>query len=295
MVRPALSAARGIDILDILAAFPDRAFTFSEIARAAKINTASCHAILNVLVTAGYLSRSVNGRSYRLGRAALALGKAAIKAHPLASLAEPVIEELARELDLAVLLNTTAGDDIVCVLSCPDPAGRRGAMDVGERLPLVPPTGIPFLAWSPEEEIVAWIARAPVPQRDDLAEEWRHMLALTRERGFQVTLRTTNKATVSSMMSEMASRRGKIDYRDEITRYVSSLDGHMFQPEAIQLDELYEIALIASPLFDQTGQVAYNLCLSGFTEPLSGATIIAHSERLLHACLRVMQEDRARN
>lgn len=294
MVRPALSAARGFDILDILAAFPERAFTFSEIARAAKINTASCHAILNALVSSGYLMRSPNGRSYRLGRALLAIGKAALKAHPLAVLAEPVAEELARELGVNVLLNTTVGSDIVCVHSCPDPMGRRGAMDVGERLPLVPPAGQPFLAWSSEEEIAAWIARAPSPHNEDLAAEWRRMLALTRERGFQVSLRMASKATISAMMSEMASRQGKIDYRDEISRYVTALDSHLVQPETIEAAEYYDIMLIASPLFDQTGKVAYNLCLSGFTGQTSGAKIIAHSQRLVSACLRVMQEVRAR-
>lgn len=294
MVRPALSAARGLEILDILAALPDRAFTFSEIARAAKINTASCHAILNVLVSSGYLTRSPNGRSYRLGRALLASGRAAFKAHPLAALAEPVAEELARELEVSVLLTTTVGSEIVCVLSVPDPMGRRGAIDVGERLPLVPPAGTPFLAWSSEAEIETWIARAPLPHRVELAGEWRRMLALTRERGFQVSLRTNHRATISAIMSELASRQGKIDYRDEISRYVNSLDAHVVQPETIETDEYYDIVLVSSPLFDQTGNVAYNLCLSGFTERVSGAKIIDYSERLVSACLRVMQEVRAR-
>ena len=57
MSRPALAATRAISILDFLAAHPDDAFTLSDLAARLGINVASAHALLTVLVEAGYLGR----------------------------------------------------------------------------------------------------------------------------------------------------------------------------------------------------------------------------------------------
>src|SRR5689334_18817876 len=69
MARPALSATRGIEILDLLAAFPTQAFTLSEIARASGINVSSCHSVLNALLVRGYLSHGASPKTYVLGPA----------------------------------------------------------------------------------------------------------------------------------------------------------------------------------------------------------------------------------
>ena len=72
-----------IDAIDLLAAFPERTFTLSEIARAAKINIASCHAVMNALIDRGYLTRRGDQRTYSLGPALMAIGAAALKSQPL--------------------------------------------------------------------------------------------------------------------------------------------------------------------------------------------------------------------
>ena len=63
MSRPALAASRSLEIIELFTSFPERTFTFSEVIKATKINTASCHAILNVLTEKGYLLRSDINRS----------------------------------------------------------------------------------------------------------------------------------------------------------------------------------------------------------------------------------------
>ena len=49
MSRPALSATRSIEIIELLATFPERQFNLSDIVKATGINIASTHAILNTL------------------------------------------------------------------------------------------------------------------------------------------------------------------------------------------------------------------------------------------------------
>ncbi|QVI19887.1 helix-turn-helix domain-containing protein [Nocardia tengchongensis] len=62
-------------MVSFLAAHPDRSFSLSELARAAEITTATCHAILVSLVEAGWVTRT--DLTYGLGPAMLAIGRAA--------------------------------------------------------------------------------------------------------------------------------------------------------------------------------------------------------------------------
>ncbi|CAN7397020.1 helix-turn-helix domain-containing protein [Phenylobacterium sp. LjRoot219] len=291
MPRPALSASRGVDILDFLAGFPGRSFTLSEIARAAKINVASCHAVLSALTERGYLSRT-SQRTYALGPALVAVGHAALKSQPLVARAREAAEELAAEFGVGVLLSAVVGDEILGVVAIDTPDGRDPGLRVGERMPLAPPVGAPFLAWSSAEAIDAWIARRAGAADAQLVAEWREALATIRRRGFQVTLRAPDSSELASLMAEMASGRQAPQYKDQMIRLVGSLDHHLSQPAELQPDALYDIVLIAAPIFDQNGEAAFNLCLGGFPEPVSGARIQAYADRLVRTCVQIMRENR---
>jgi DNA-binding IclR family transcriptional regulator len=293
VARPALSASRSIEVIDFLAAFPSRSFTLSEIARAAKINVASCHAVLAALTERGYLARSANQRTYTLGPALVAVGEAALKSQPLIARAKAAAQELFAETGAPVLLSTRIGDEIVGVVSIADAAGRGPGLSVGERRPLVPPVGASFLAWSPEAVIEAWIARSAAPHHDALAQEWRHSVGLTRKRGFQVTLRTREGPEIAALIAEMSAGRRAPDYKEGVARLIHSLDLHLEQPETIEPAQLYDVVLIAAPIFDQHGEAAFNLCLGGFAETLPGSVITAYADRLLRTCVQIMREDRA--
>lgn len=295
VARPALSASRSVDVIDLLATFPDKSFTLTEISRTAKINIASCHAVVSALVTRGYLARSPNGRAYTLGPMLAAVGQAALKGQPMIARARAAANELSRELGVPVSLTTVIGDEIVALVSVPDPAGRAAAIRIAERRPLVAPLGAPFVAWAPEEAIEAWIARNTLPQNQDRSEEWRHILALTRQRGYQVTLRSPNSQGFAAMRAELASGARLPDYKEELFSLFASLDHDLDQPETIEPDQLYDIVLIGSPLFNRSGEAVLSLNLGDFSEKLTGATITSYADRLVRACLEIMRADRARH
>jgi hypothetical protein len=166
-------------------------------------------------------------------------------------------------------------------------------MWVGERLPLVPPLGAPFLAWAPEHAVEAWIASRASPPERRLADEWRRNLDLTRQRGFQIALRSSNGPTIASMMLEMASGGPGGEYKSELTRLINTLEDYNPQPEEILADQLYDVMMIAAPIFDRTGAAVFNLSLGGFAKKLSGAMINDYAERLVRTCLEIMRADRA--
>jgi DNA-binding IclR family transcriptional regulator len=282
-----------MEVLDFLAAFPGRAFTLSEIARAAKINVASCHAVLNALVSRGYLSRSANEKTYSLGPALVAIGHSALKSQPLILRAQDAARELSRELALPVMLTSLVGDEILAVDCVKSPSGKSPSMRVGQRMPLVPPVGSSFLAWSSETAIEAWITRMAPPGDSKFVEDWRQDLALIRKRGYQVTLRTPNSANIASIMANIASSRKAPDFRSHMIDMIHATDERLFHPKSIESKENYLVALIGAPIFDQKGEAAFCLCLVEFPEKISGAKIKVYSDRLVHACLHVMRNDRA--
>lgn len=287
MARPALSATRGLDIVDFLAAFPTRDFTLSEIVRASGINPASCHAVLNALVDRGYVARVPGQKTFRLGPVLIAAGDAALRAQPLVALAREEAALLADEFDIPVMMSAAVGDDIVGVLAQPDPQGRMPSLRTGERRPLVPPLGAPFVAWADEAAIEEWLARAGEAQQVQ-----RRNLALIRERGFQVALRSPGNARLAPEIGDMARGREAPRYRDHMVGLVSGL-GAIQMPEDIRTEASYDVILIAVPLFDRSGACAFNLCLTDFVQPLSGGEILIRAERLVAACLKIMQADRA--
>lgn len=292
MPRPALSASRSVDIINFLAQFPGRSFTLSEIVRAAKINVASCHAILKALTDRGYLSKSSKG-TYSLGPVLIAIGDTALKSQPLVSRAQEAARELFRDFGIPVLLSALIGDEIVAIMVVHDRQGRGPGIEVGERRPLLPPVGAPFIAWGSEQAIEAWLAKALPGQRQAQVTKWRAALALIRKRGFQVTARSPEGSAVGAQIAQLAAGRQVSGFQDRMKDLLGSLGDHLSQLEAIDPEETYDTQLIAAPIFDREGGCAFNLCFGGFPDRVSGALIQTYAERLVRACLQVIRADRA--
>lgn len=281
MARPALSAARGLDIIDILATSAARSMTLSEIMRASGINVASCHAVLNVLVERGYLSRDATTKTYALGPAIYGAGQAALDAQPLLAHATSAAHALFDDLHIPVSMTAAVGREIVGVISINDQSGRRPLLRAGERRERVPPIGAPFVAWSGEEAIAEWLAASPDRSAEAITR-LRHGVETIRDRGFEVLLRT---AEVSPAASELLALAGKD---------VHALGPNMALPQRIDPTLRYDVMMIAAPIFDRSGAGVYSLCLGPFADLLSGARVLELADRLLKACVEVMHADRAR-
>lgn len=277
-------------MIDFLARFPGRAFSLSDIVKGTGINLASCHAVLNVLLERGYVARR-SDKSYGLGPALVAMGQVAMAGQPLLAATREAAQALSEELDLATLASTVIGDEIVGVLAIDRPDGRSVGLNVGERMPLVPPVGASFLAWSAPEEVEAWLDRAASDAEADQRAHWREGLASIRARGFQVELRAPGGEALAARMDAMAAGSGAVRYKSALLDLVRGMR-HLVQPNAIEDAETYSVMLIAAPVFDREGACVYNLCLGGFREPLTGRDVRALGERLIRTCLEVMEADR---
>lgn len=292
MSRLALSASRSFDIIELLATFPDRGFSMSEISRATGINIASCHAVLTTLTSRGYLTRSATDKAYKLGLSLIAVGHGAEKSQPMAVRAMEAADKLHRELGVGALLCSAIGDEILAVYSLNGPTGLSPGLHDGERLPLVAPIGAPFVVWTSAEEIEEWLARRPGTIDPDEDARFRRDIALIRNRGYQLYFKTAETTSFASLITEMSATNAVSDYKGKISDLAQSFQYHMAQPTIIEEAAEYDLTLIAAPIFDRNGNPSFNLGLGGFPEPLTGKMINHYAERLLLACLEVMRTER---
>lgn len=291
MVRPALSASRGFDILELLALSAEQGLTLSELSRATGINPSSCHAVLHVLGERGYAVRDAASRRYVLAALPAALGQAALAAQPLLARARHAADRVGAETRLPILISAAVGSDIVGVYARADPSGRLPGLRLGERRPMVPPLGAPFLAWAGEAAIAAWLAKAPAGEAPAASEERGRGVAAIRARGFEVLVSST---TTSRLASEMAALAGsaRTATGEDGARF-HALGPNMALPEDLDPGRFYDVVLIAAPVFDATGACLYNMCLGPFPDPLDGKQIERLGELLMRACLEAMHTSRS--
>jgi DNA-binding IclR family transcriptional regulator len=278
MARPALAAARAVDVINFLASRPTEAFTLSDLVRHVDINPASAHALLAVLTEAGYLERHTSHRTYRLGPALVALGNAALTANPAVATAANEAQTIARELHLEVAVTVTAGESILFAARAGEHRPHGVPLHVGHSLPLAPPLGAVFVAWSNAADRDAWLARAP---RLLSADERAHQLAVldaVRTRGYSVGLEDEARRALSDSLAE-----GEAGAR--IHDLLVDLGRAEYQLTEIDTARRYDVSMIAAPVFGADGRVVAALTLSGLTPSVDARQVAALGERVRGAAL----------
>ncbi len=285
MPRPALSAARAVAVLDFLAAHPRDSFTLSDISARLDINLASAHSLLAVLADAGYVVRSGRQRTFGLGPAVVALGMAALERHTAIDLARDAARQLAADLALEVAVSAPAGEDIVFLARAGELQPRGIPVHVGQRVPLAPPLGSVFVAWTDAAE---WLARSQRPEQ--LAE----VLVAVRGRGYSVALELETRRALGSALEELADAPAGGDLHDAVAGIVSDLDHSDYQLRTIDPAASYDVSMIAAPVFGPASEVVLAISLVGFPTRLLGATLTEHGERLRDAALVVTRQSGGR-
>jgi len=283
--RPALAASRAIDILNFMAAVPQKAHSLTELVRQLDLNPASCHALLGALTRDGYLERHPRRRTYRLGPALVAIGYGALECHPAVAIARAEAETVARALGLECLLTGRVGDMLIALARIGRVEPAVDVLRVGQRVPMIPPLGTPFLAWAGREAIEAWAARGGD------ADRARHLAALAavRRRGYAVTLLGPAQARLGALVSSLAAAPHAADLQARVATLIAELGDDYLLPD-VDPDEPSRVGLISVPIFDAQGEVAYTLSLLGFPRPLRREEIDGFARQLTDASGAVMRQ-----
>lgn len=316
MSRPSPQTDRLIALVDLLAAHPSDDFTLAEIARGLGVGKATVHPMLTTLTRAGWLLRHPVRRTYRLGPAIVAAGRAAATGETPLDLSRPVMRTLAAETGLGTLALVPCGDaadadDLRVGELVRTGAGREGALGLrlGDRVRPRPPLGAVTVAWAGPDAVEAWLSSldtepaAPVPgsrpylrgapPESPVVTEARKgllpALAGVRGRGWALEtvdhLRDRLGALVRDLEIELGTGDWDIAGRTAALRRAMNEVGQAFDlaealPAVIDPDTEYRASSINAPVFDADGSVAVVLCLIDHHAPVAGRDVIALGERL---------------
>jgi len=270
--RRAPAVERSVAVLNHLAAHPGEKLTLSEIAREVGLNKATLHAILGALADAGYLVRDPARKSYGLGPALIALGNAASSTHPAVDYALPEMQALTDELGLDCVASAAIHDEIVILARSGTPRPFGVYVLPGQRLPLTPPIGTVFVAWSSQEEIDHWLGRLGADVKADALKRLRSAVEAVRQRGYSVGLEGGTRVGRSGEARPLTLEEG-----------VRSVRSEEYAPVEIQPAESYRVNQIGAPVFGPDGGVAIALFVIGFPGRISGAEVARIAERLTTA------------
>lgn len=280
MPRPALSATRATQVLSQLAVHPDGQWTIAELSRTLDINLSSLHAILATLEAEGFVRRDPVSRSYRLGPSAAALGMGALRSQPVITAAEHDLDALATELNLEGFVTAAGGDTIVVLARVGHHRPSSPSLRVAQRIPLVPPLGMVFVAWAGDAERAAWLDRAAT----DDAERRRREGALTavRTRGFAVGLEVPERQQFGAAVAATPDRPAS-EAAQTVGRALDDLARTEYQLADIVDDATYRVSVLAAPVFDRHGHVELALTLAGFDTPVTAGELRSLGSRLRDA------------
>lgn len=254
-----LSALRALQVLDFLTVNERSTFTLSELSKSLDVSPGSMFAVLKVMSDGGYVIRHPRHKTYTLGPAVVAAGHAAAGAHPVIGLARTEMVNLAAATGLECSGTVMVGRDILCIAVEGKPSGRQLELVPGQRIPLQPPFGQPFLAWLAPTELREWITELP----DDLQERVATYLtaygSAVRDRGYTVGLGDPGPER-RSLTRELAERPNDLALRKALLEQFFDDQPHYAVLE-VDPDAEYDVGNIAAPVFDPDGRVAFCLTL----------------------------------
>ncbi|MGM0928192.1 MAG: IclR family transcriptional regulator [Actinomycetota bacterium] len=134
-VREVKSAARTIDILEVLAARGNAPVTIRELCSVLDAPRSSLYALLRTLIDAGWVRTDPSRTTYSIGIRALLAGTTYLDADPLLKVIRPQLGLLGKKVGGTVNFGRLDGGHIVYLATWEAPGQERTAARVGRRLP----------------------------------------------------------------------------------------------------------------------------------------------------------------
>jgi DNA-binding IclR family transcriptional regulator len=279
---------RGFAILEFLAERHDKSFTLSEIARELDLNKATCLNLLSTLSASGYVMRQAAGKTYSIGPALIRLGHAATRRYGSVELARSEMEILSSRFRLECVASEHQGREAV-VLARTGPASSGEIMPVGSRIPIAPPWGMVFVAWSDAATVNQWLDRATPSLGGEEREALRRALGVVRRRGYSLGLEGQARKNLGAALAELVRQ----DKDPDGDRLVQTLFEDLRADTYVLGDpgpgDRYRLNSVVVPVFGPEDTVLFALTLHGFPDELSAEEIPLIGEELLLVSARISQ------
>jgi DNA-binding IclR family transcriptional regulator len=189
---------------------------------------------------------------------------------------------LSREFDLECVASAAIADEIVILARAGTPRPLGINVEPGQRLPLAPPLGTVFVAWSGPEAIDRWLSHVGPEQSQEDLERYREALATVRERGYSVALGGEGQQQLVKALQQAGHSPR------------SSRGGEEYALVELAGSTRYRINHIGAPVFGPQGEVALALFLIGFRGQIAAEEVPRYADRLLDAAEAVTAALRGR-
>ncbi|MEU6584353.1 helix-turn-helix domain-containing protein [Nocardia sp. NPDC046763] len=248
--RTSPPTARVVRVLDFLVAHQGRRFGLAELSRRCAISKPTCLGILTELVAAGYLTREPQSKTYGLGPALIAAGRAARRDLPASPLVHQELETLSARFGTIFTASAVIGDQIV-VIDIVSPPGMSAPASIGQTYPFAPPVGLMYVLWEPDEDLDRWLAREPALPVDLDRDHLRRVAADCRATGYLVEGTTKEAMRLHTLMAGIGARDLPADVRYLLGEMVSGLRDRSYFADALgDSAGSHRVGLIAAPVFD---------------------------------------------
>ncbi len=134
-VREVKSAARTVELLEVLAARGDRPARLRELAEELGVPRSSMYALLQTLIDRGWVRTDATGSLYGIGIRALLTGTSYLDSDPRVRAARPYLDEASETLGETIHLARLDGADVVYLATRESHEYLRTFSRVGRRLP----------------------------------------------------------------------------------------------------------------------------------------------------------------
>jgi DNA-binding IclR family transcriptional regulator len=291
MARPALSATRGLQVLNFLASHPADGFTLSELAEQAEVNVASMHAVLSALTESGFVVRDSRRKTYRLGFGAIGVGLAALDQHPVVTQGRELVGELAERTGLECLMSVNSGGELLTVAEAGRPERLYLRPRVGQRLPFMPPLAVLAVGYLAEPEVEAWLDRLGPGASEGDRQAYRDAAIAARRQGYAVELETASRRQIGLLMPQLAKDPRSPELNALLAELVARLghEHHQLTEPPIP-GESYPVNNVQAPVFDGNAEPIGGLALLGFDEPIGSEEIQRHVNTILAAAERLTRQ-----
>lgn len=260
-IRGSTSAptARVVDVVELLARSSNRRLRFSDIVRELDLTQATAHAILKTLCDRGWASRDPAAKTFAVGPALAVVAARTDTARPLTHAARAAALRLSDEVGYAGSVVERFGDSLIITALEGDPVTAPAGIP-GDRIPYAPPFGVAFAAWDTDEGQRAWIRRG-VGGDADRIRRLDHVLARTRERGYDVDWTTPALAQAAQLVSTLDSDEIPTPVRHILEQLLAEFTTIGFLSDDNPGRRKQPVVSISAPVFDHRQQVALILAV----------------------------------
>ncbi|MFF7987400.1 IclR family transcriptional regulator [Streptomyces sp. NPDC007901] len=186
-VREVKSAARTVELLELLAARGDRPARLQELADALGVPRSSMYALLQTLITRGWVRTDTTGSLYGIGIRTLLTGTSYLDSDPRVRLVRPYLDEASEALGETIHLARLDGRNVAYLATRESHAYLRTISRVGRRLPAhAGALGKALLAERPDSDLPEGPYPALTPNTRTTKADLAADLAEVRARDYSV-------------------------------------------------------------------------------------------------------------